>query len=117
MRSPLSYIVGSTYILFLSLVPALTPVMAEQAYTPTYKYPKEVISGGINGCMSKRGNVDPEIMRQICYCLSQAVQDRYSLSQFIDIAREMSATGTPNPEVKEITIGCAAAVIKKNSSR
>jgi hypothetical protein len=118
MRSPFSYIVGSTYVLFLSLVPALAPAMAEEGFTPAHRYPKEVIVLYMNACMSSRlQNVYPKLIGQMCYCGVQAVQDKYSLAQFLRIGRQTEATGKVPPEAEDIAVGCARAVLNRANSK
>jgi hypothetical protein len=117
MRSPFSYIVGSTYVLLLSLVPALAPAMAEEGFIPAHRYPRAAELAGINSCIARGKNTDPEIMRQVCICISLAMQDRYSLAQLIDLQREMKATRTLPEGVREISVGCGLAVLKANSRR
>jgi hypothetical protein len=115
MRSPLSYFFGSTSVLLLSLVSAFAPALAGEGFTPAHRYPKQVLEGAMNGCMAQRGNVDPEMMGQLCFCILQAAQDKFSLAQLLNLSNEMSRNQTISVEVKEISTGCAMAVLKANS--
>lgn len=117
MGSSLSYILGSTSVLLFSFVAALAPVMAEGSFVPAHKYPKAAVAEMMDGCMSRRKNVDPETMQLICYCISNATQDRYTLAQLLDFSREIKVTRTLPEGMTEIAVGCARAVVRRNANQ
>jgi hypothetical protein len=117
MRSPLPYLFGSTSVLLLSITSAIAPALAGERFVPAHQYPKEVISTFMQGCMGAQQNVDPKFLEQTCYCASQAIQDRYTLQQMLDLSRQIMVNRTVPAGIQEISVGCALAVIKANSNR
>jgi hypothetical protein len=117
MRSPLSYLFGSTSVLLFSTLSAFAPALAGERFVPAHKYPQSVIATFMQGCMATQQNVDPKLLEQTCYCASQAIQDRYTLEEMFSLSREIMVNKTVPQGVQEISVGCALAVLKANANR
>jgi hypothetical protein len=117
MRSPLPYLFGSTSVLLLSITSAIAPALAGERFVPANQYPQSAIDSFMRGCMVNQQNADPRLLEQTCYCASQAVQDRYTLKEMLELSREIMLSGTVPQGIQEISQGCALAVLKANSRR
>jgi hypothetical protein len=115
MRSPLFYLFGSTSVLLLSTTSAIAPALAGERFVPAHQYPQSAIDSFMQGCMAAQQNADPKLLEQTCYCASQAVQDRYTLQEMLDLSRQIMVNRTVPKGIQEISVGCALAVLKANS--
>jgi hypothetical protein len=111
MRSPLPYL--CTSICVFSLLGVIAPASVKA--TPVNSYPKPVVRGFIDGCITSGRNNDPNLMAQLCSCAIQNIQETYTLEQFVAIGRKSRSSKIPPKEIIQVTNICVKAVLKANS--
>jgi hypothetical protein len=76
-------------------------------------YPPQVVKAFTDACVAGgEGKVDPEIMKKVCSCAIDAIQNQYTLDQFVDVAQKMEKTKAMNEQITKIVQGCVEQAIK-----
>ncbi|MGV0025279.1 hypothetical protein [Phormidesmis priestleyi] len=80
--------------------------------TPVNPYPGEVVQIFVDSCVSGGQGIDPAVMKKICSCSIEGIQNRYTLSEFIKISDELSANKPMRSEMTQIVQSCAEQAVK-----
>ncbi|KAM3106359.1 hypothetical protein ACKFKH_18905 [Phormidesmis sp. 146-20] len=79
---------------------------------PVNPYPEQVVQIFVDSCTSGGKSVDPAVMRKICSCSIDGIQNQYTLTEFIKISDELGANKPMRREMTQIVQSCAAQALK-----
>jgi hypothetical protein len=91
----------SIAVLLVTAVLSIGAVSVAGAAPAGFKYPSNVKSSFVKGCVKGGGS------RSACRCTINAIERRYSLSQFLSIVKRANRTGKFPAGVQRIIRSCA----------
>jgi hypothetical protein len=109
-----SFFALSTCLLTVGFTLYSKPANAKETAktTPANPYPGEVVQIFVDSCVSGGQGVDPAVMKKICSCSIEGIQNQYTLSEFVKISDELSANKPMRPEMTKIVQSCAEQALK-----
>jgi len=75
-------------------------------------YPGEVVQIFVSSCVEGGKKISPAMMKKICSCSIEGIQNQYTLSEFIKISEELDANKPMRPEMTNIVQSCAQQALK-----
>jgi hypothetical protein len=90
-----------------------TQAGAAMAKDTTNAYPPQVVKAFTDACVSgSGGKVNAELMKSVCSCAIDEIQNQYTLEEFIAVAEKMEKSNTMNDKITTIVQGCVEQALK-----
>ena len=110
MKSLRSCLTISAYLLALAGIGVHGVALAKDEPAA---YPPQVVKAFTDACAAGGGGkVDAEVMKKVCSCAIDEIQNQYSLAEFVAVAQSMEKTNNMNDRVTKIVQGCVEQAVK-----
>ncbi|NJR49464.1 MAG: hypothetical protein HC780_07705 [Leptolyngbyaceae cyanobacterium CSU_1_3] len=117
MRSQLQHqttsrlILTFTTLLTIAVTACPRSASAKEA-APANPYPQEAVQIFVNSCVSGGKGIDPVLMKNICSCSINGIQNQYTLAEFVKISDETKKSNSLPPKLTQIVQSCAEQALQ-----
>jgi hypothetical protein len=111
-KKPSRLILTFTTLLTLTVAACPRSTSAKEA-VPVNPYPQEAVQIFVNSCISGGKGIDPVLMKNICSCSINGIQNQYTLAEFVKVSDETKNSNSLPPKMTQIVQSCAEQALQQ----